>query len=75
MNKQEYAQSLQKYERRVKPIPNTKNHMNQFMCKYSQVLEYRPGTNEWVDIGNLQISRYLQGVAAIGIQQLPCLTG
>ena len=50
------------------------------MIKYasflSQVLEYHPAPwDMWLKVGNLQIGRHSAGVASIGTQDLPCLSG
>ena len=49
------------------------------MTKYAsflfQVLEYHPAWDKWLKVGNLQIRRDSAGVASIGTQYLPCLSG
>ena len=48
------------------------------MIKYalSQVLEYHPAPwDKCLTVGNLQIKREKAGVASIGTQDLPCLSG
>ena len=50
------------------------------MTKYAsflfQVLEYHPAPwDKWLKVGNIQIRRGSAGVASIGTQYLPCLSG
>ena len=41
-----------------------------------QVIEYHPEPwNQWLDIGDLQISRHMHAVLSIGPHQLPCMSG
>ena len=49
------------------------------MTKYAsflfQVHEYHPAWDKWLKVGNIQIERGMTGVASIGPQYLPCLSG